>query len=61
MLPVCRYSAILAAIEAPTPGIARSSLTSSWLMSPAASTLITPVSLTRKPVLLRNQLPSGCR
>jgi hypothetical protein len=26
-----------------------------------ASTLITPVSLTRKPVLFRYQLPSGCR
>jgi len=26
-----------------------------------ASTLITPASLTRKPVLLRYQLPSGCR
>jgi hypothetical protein len=35
MLPVSRYSAILAAIEAPTPGIARSALASSWLMSSA--------------------------
>jgi hypothetical protein len=26
-----------------------------------ASTLITPVSLTRKPELFRYQLPSGCR
>jgi hypothetical protein len=33
MLPLSRYSAILAAIDAPTPGIARSAVTSSWLMS----------------------------
>jgi hypothetical protein len=33
MCPVARYSAILAAIEAPTPGMARKPLASSRLMS----------------------------